>query len=169
MKVIKDISPRVLHTDCEVRRHYSDGTVLRNHLDITDMSVTYGGLDEVYKVEMTGVPAPIGKAFEMIEKCSLADVRKKVYAAWLVPGIKDVIYNDPATIVMWADDTKTVVKCQPGDVYDPELGLAMAIAKKALGNKGKFNDEFKKWLPHEEDDEIAYWSNAVKVWYSKLP
>ena len=64
-----------------------------------------------------------------------------------IPTIKDVIFNGPATIVIWADDTKTVVKCQEGDTLDPEKGLAMAIAKKALGNKGNFNDEFKKWLP----------------------
>ena len=25
-------------------------------------------------------------------------------------------------------------------------GLAMAIAKRALGNKGSYNNEFKKWI-----------------------
>lgn len=64
--------------------------------------------------------------------------------------IKKVIFNNPATIVLWSDSTKTVVKCQEGDVYDPEKGLAMAISKKALGNKGNFNEVFKKWLPDEE-------------------
>ena len=49
--------------------------------------------------------------------------------------------------MIWGDNTKTIVKCQEGDTLDPEKGLAMAIAKKALGNKGNFNDEFKKWLP----------------------
>lgn len=57
-----------------------------------------------------------------------------------------VIFNDPATIVLWNDGTKTVVKCQEGDTYDKEKGLALCIAKKALGNKGNFNNEFKKWL-----------------------
>lgn len=60
---------------------------------------------------------------------------------------KKVIFNDPATIVFWSDDTKTVVKCQPGDTYDPEKGLAMCFAKKALSNKSNFNNVFKKWLP----------------------
>jgi hypothetical protein len=67
--------------------------------------------------------------------------------------IKDVIFNDPATIVMWADGTKTVVKCQPGDIYSPELGLAMAISKKALGNKGNYNEVFKQWLPEEKKEK----------------
>ena len=59
--------------------------------------------------------------------------------------IKDVIFNKPATIVFWTDGTKTVVKCQNDDIFDPEKGLAMAIAKKAFGNKGNYCNEIKKW------------------------
>lgn len=62
--------------------------------------------------------------------------------------IQNVIFNDPATIVLWNDGTKTVVKRGKNDTYDPEKGLAMAIAKKALGNKGNYYDIFKKWLPN---------------------
>ena len=65
------------------------------------------------------------------------------------PVIVDVIFNDPATIIKWSDGVKTVVKVQSGDKYDPEKGLAMAIAKRWYGNKGSFNDVFKKWLPKE--------------------
>lgn len=66
--------------------------------------------------------------------------------------IKDVIFNNPATIVFWKDGTKTVVKCQTdkGDTYNPELGLAMCIIKKMCGNKGNYNDIFNKWLPKED-------------------
>ena len=69
-----------------------------------------------------------------------------------------VIYNNPATIAFWSDGTKTVVKAQPGDIFDPEKGLAMAIAKKACGNKGNYYNGFKKWLPKEPvgNEEIIY-------------
>ena len=67
-----------------------------------------------------------------------------------IPEIKNVIFNDPATIVFWEDGTKTVVKCQDGDEFDPEKGLAMAIVKKAYGNKGSYCNKLKKWLPKEE-------------------
>ena len=60
-------------------------------------------------------------------------------------GIKKVIFNNPATIVLWEDGTKTVVKVHEGDVYDPEKGLAMAISKKALGNKYDYYNTFKHW------------------------
>lgn len=65
--------------------------------------------------------------------------------------IKKVIFNDPAVIILWADDSKTVVKCSENDIFDPEKGLAMAISKKALGNQGNYYNTFKKYLPEEED------------------
>ena len=67
-----------------------------------------------------------------------------------IPEIKNVIFNDPATIVFWDDGTKTVVKCQDGDEFDPEKGLAIAVVKKAYGNKGNYCNKLKKWLPKEE-------------------
>lgn len=66
--------------------------------------------------------------------------------------IKKVKFNPPATIVFWADNTKTVVKCK-GEDYDPEKGLAMCICKKVLGDKGNYYEVFKKWLPKEEETE----------------
>ena len=59
--------------------------------------------------------------------------------------IKDVIFNPPATIVFWEDGKKTVVKTQNGEEFDPEKGLAMAIIKKNLGNKGNYFNHIKKW------------------------
>lgn len=67
-----------------------------------------------------------------------------------LPTIRQVIFNDPATIVIWGDHTKTVVKCQPGDTFSKETGLAMAIIKKVYGNKGNYNDVFRKWVPRNE-------------------
>lgn len=61
--------------------------------------------------------------------------------------IKNVIFNPPATIVFWKDGTKTVVKCGEHDIYDPEKGIAMAIAKRAFGDKGNYYNKIKEWLP----------------------
>lgn len=70
--------------------------------------------------------------------------------------IEKVIFNDPATIIIWTTGEKTVVKCGEGEVYDPEKGFAMAIAKYVLGNKGNYYETFKKWLPKEEKTETFY-------------
>lgn len=59
-------------------------------------------------------------------------------------GIKNVIFSDPATIVFWSDGSKTVVKAQNED-FDPEKGLAMAFARKALGNKHSYYDTIRKY------------------------
>lgn len=68
-----------------------------------------------------------------------------------LPEISKVHFNPPMTIVLWEDGTKTTVRCQEGDAYSDEVGLALCIAKKALGNKGNFNNVFRKWVPEEED------------------
>ena len=80
-----------------------------------------------------------------------------------IPEIKNVIFNNPATIVFWEDGTKTVVKCQDGDEFDPEKGLAMAIAKKAYGNKGDYCNKMKKWLPKEEQVDTNNILNSIFV------
>lgn len=59
--------------------------------------------------------------------------------------VKEVIYNDPAVVVYWKDGTKTVATAQNED-YDPEKGLAICFAKKALGNSYKGMDRFKRLL-----------------------
>ena len=79
---------------------------------------------------------------------------KPTYVSHKVPKIKKVIFNDPATIILWNDGTKTVVKAE-GEKFDPEKGMAMAIAKKALGNQSKYYNEFKKWLPEEKEEELS--------------
>ena len=53
-------------------------------------------------------------------------------------GIKKVIFNKPATIVLWEDGSKTVVKVNKGERWDKEKGLAMAIIKKKFGLKEFF-------------------------------
>ena len=61
--------------------------------------------------------------------------------------IKKVIFSGPCTIVFWQDGTKTMVRQQEDvDALDHEKGLAMAIAKKVYGNKGNYNNIFKRWI-----------------------
>lgn len=70
-------------------------------------------------------------------------------------SIRKVIFSNPATIVLWSDGTKTVVKCGPDDIFDKEKGLAMAIVKKMAGNDSRFHKVFKKWCKPDETNEDA--------------
>lgn len=76
--------------------------------------------------------------------------------------IKKVYFNDPVTVVLWENGTKSIVRTCAGDIYDPEKGLAMAIAKKALGNQGNYYEVFKKWLPEEKDEESVSALDGLK-------
>ena len=62
------------------------------------------------------------------------------------------------------------MKCQENDFYDPEKGLTMAIAKKALGNQGNYYNEIKKWVDpwYEEQEKInetlTFNRETTKLW-----
>lgn len=83
--------------------------------------------------------------------------------------IKDIKVKGPATIVFWADSSKTVVKCGPGDSYDIEKAVAMCFMKKALGSRSmhkifnlaedkaaEYDNKFKRLeyiMPEDKDKE----------------
>lgn len=71
----------------------------------------------------------------------------------LCDKIKDVKFSGPATIVFWTDGTKTVVKCRKGDKFDPEKGIAMACAKKLLGNEDGYHKEIAKYAKTVEMED----------------
>lgn len=77
--------------------------------------------------------------------------------------IKKVIFNEPATIVFWQDGTKTVVKTQNEEDFDPEKGLAMAIAKKAMGNEGNYFNRIKKWTEKYYDERLVFCFEAFNA------
>lgn len=63
--------------------------------------------------------------------------------------IKRVVYSNPATVVFWSDDSKTVCKCHGGDKYNPETGLVLCMLKKMCGNT-HIKNTIDAWLPEAE-------------------
>ena len=142
MNTINEISKRVKN-EKPTFKDYQNATSLhstRYNKDDTYESISFGCPPGIDFSEIT-----IGGDYVPIEEISVTLEFCKPH----LPTIKHVIYNDPATIVMWDDGTKTVVKASHGDVFKPEMGLAMAIVKKAYGNKGNYYKHIKKWLPDE--------------------
>ena len=94
------------------------------------------------------------------------------YIPITAPRSKRVIFNPPATICIWPDGTKTVVKCHEGDTYSRKTGLLMCIAKKAYGNGGRWydvlrdNDAFEDEEPTHEKEApfvLDHYGNYVRV------
>lgn len=143
------------------------GTVVstryRNSMSIEYGILVYGFKDPLYFIEdqLSGDYTEFENAIKSVYELETLVIKEKE-SNMLKGKIEKVIFNDPATIVFWKDGTKTVVKagskpvdisndCWNEDRFDPEKGLAMAIAKKALGNEGNYYNEFRKWLPEEEN------------------
>lgn len=55
-------------------------------------------------------------------------------------------FSGPCTIVFFDDGDKVIVRKTDDDDYDPEKAIAMALAKKAYGGKGKYYDHIKDGL-----------------------
>lgn len=122
----------------------------------------------------TGVPVRVeGCPYDYRSMTVEAKIEKEAAGAY---GIRNVTFANPATIVEWTDGTKTVVCCmdnaiekekivngkkvktrraQPAETYSKEVGLAMCIAKKHYGNKGSFNEVFKRFIPEYSEPKTT--------------
>lgn len=89
--------------------------------------------------------------------------KKKEETNMTAASIKNVIFNPPATIVFWTDGSKTVVKCNAKDEFDPEKGIAMAIAKRCAGNSDGFYKEIKAWIEKAKFKQPESKSDGVKM------
>ena len=100
---------------------------------------------------------------------ALADDGSVTYGAYFVPAkkyafpggfdeigvyIKSVIYNDPATVVIWSDGTKTVSKTHADDKYSPEVGLVLCVLKKLTGST-RVHDLIEAWIPHNNEKVVS--------------
>lgn len=65
-------------------------------------------------------------------------------------GIRRVIINKPAIIILWKDNTKTIAKCEDGEKFDAEKGFAIAVAKHFVGNTN-FREMLDTFIWDKED------------------
>ena len=141
-------------SDCGGARHYQPigsfslpqrlKEILTNERHREETYVTFKG--RTYKAQEVAISTAIGDECSTLELKVDLSPTNYVGVTKSTPQIKDVIFNPPATIVFWDDDTKTVVRAQGDDIYDPEKGIAMAISKKILGNKYDYYNTFAKYL-----------------------
>lgn len=117
--------------------HFAPGDIIRD--DPYSWHIRYGGYDKV----------PCKHSRQSTERAEKNDTVKFGMCS---VSIRKVIFNDPATVVLWSDGTKTVVKCSPEDTFDMEKGLAMAIVKKMAGNDNRFHKVFKQYTKKKKKE-----------------
>ena len=111
------------------------------------MSIFYSDLIEHMNNEIFSltVPSTALSAKDIIFSGKLPNVGTGV-----IPYVKRVVYNAPATIVFWQDGTKTVVKCMDGEPFEKYAGFCAALAKKVFGSTSKA----KKVAGAKKKDEV---------------
>jgi len=67
---------------------------------------------------------------------------ENVWFETTVPKVEKVLFHPPATVVFWADGTKTVVRTMPGDVFDEHVGFMAAVTRKLFGG----HNQYKKYI-----------------------
>lgn len=89
------------------------------------------------------------EAEEALKKKIESDKRKAIKD--FINSIRKVQFTDPWTIIFWKNGEVTRIKCQDGDEYSKETGLALGIIKHMFGDTNYFNTIFTK-LVSEEDN-----------------
>ena len=107
-------------------------------------------MNDLVAVKFTGTRNPYMDYSSFASLLGYDIVRPRTGIKYPKDLIKKVIFNNPFTIVIWTDDTKTIVKAE-GEPFDQEKGLAMAISKRLFGNTGNYYEVFKKWIPKPEE------------------
>ena len=60
-------------------------------------------------------------------------------------NIEKVIFNPPATVIIFKDGTKEVVKCSKDDEFDAENGFAQAMMNIMFGSRSNFKRFIEKY------------------------
>lgn len=65
----------------------------------------------------------------------ISDLLDMVIDKMKLPKIERIISNNPLTIILWEDKTKTIVKCMEEESFDTEKGVMTALLTKIYGKK----------------------------------
>lgn len=135
---------RVFHVD-----NMFDGDTALEYIRNTMEKIRYEVIEKGEKDRR--IANSINKYIEKSRQAPILSIDTSTWHPYLplhpMPKPKKIILNDPATIILWSDNTKTIVKKNSKDKkFDPEKGIALCYMKKALGNKGNYNNVFKEWI-----------------------
>lgn len=82
-------------------------------------------------IDVLDIISAFDPLFKNAEYCKLF-ANGKLYKGACCPTVKEVIDNNPTTIVRFTDGSKAVVKCSENDEYNLETAVIYAIVKRTF-------------------------------------
>ena len=78
---------------------------------------------------------------------------------------KKLIVNGPATVILWDDGTKTVAKCSTDEPFDPEKGVAIAIAKRFVSSSKlhRMFDDALSQISVSDNNPFNTWLESIRA------
>ena len=150
--------------------NYPENFIANLRETIIKSNSLYGllGHNEAYGIEIDRLNSEIlrqyGLSAELCKPNVVACIKEETTMNCDIrSNIKDVIFSDRVTVILWKDGTKTMVRAGKHEDYDPEKGFAMAVCKKMFGNEGNYYEVFKKYIPidHYVADKKDTKTNAM--------
>ena len=123
---------------------------------VSDDGITFEHGPDNYSIPTLTLPA---EELTMKITTKYEDLEKALLNTIVRDSIKKVIFNPPATVIIWANGEKTISKCGPNDDWDPEKGFAMAMLKHYVGksNLGWFMRKYvEPQIKKEEDESLVH-------------
>lgn len=121
-----------------------------NYEIVADKRTTYSNTVLIVSIDSTYNPI-YTKGLREITAAKRVDVIKRTDG-----NVKNIYLNKEkgTTVVVWNDGSKTKVKCQDGEEFDAEKGIALCFMKKACDNRACFNEILKSIAINIEVREI---------------
>ena len=99
---------------------------------------------------------------ELIEQIVPTWTSSKFTVSIGIPKVEKVIFNYPATIIIFEDGSKSVVKCTNSDTWDPEKGFYAAFLKRVIG-RTELHSLYKTFVFPEELKEAKTFLDSGSI------
>lgn len=126
---------------------------------IVDMELSDDLLESLYDALVDGHKKLIQEKKKRDEK-----VRRKFNESQ-VNQIKRVKYDNPWTVVWWADGEVTRSKCANTDVYSEAAGFNACVAKRYFQTAGAYNKVLKTYCTDLHNDKVTSWQDGYDNGY----
>ena len=77
----------------------------------------------------------------------------------IINSIEKVVFNPPATIIIFKDGRKFVSKARAGEQFDPEYGFSMALMKYFFESRGYFKRFLEQFIDENTQDKIEKYND----------